>query len=467
MSVTPGRGAAIGGMVAVLAIGVGLWLMTSDRGGSESTATDKPAETETAPDTPIFATDAPAPDAAPIESGKTPMKPLTTVPNGGEPGAMPVVAQGTVSWAAGQLPPDVDVSLYDAAGDELDSTTADEKGHYELRWDEPLLAGWSVGTDSVRAKVGEKNVDLTPDNVGPLPMHLPKEPPLAVDLVLGLPPLIVGSVTDRVTGAPLAGAIVNVSSVSRAWALDTSSTLTDEQGHYELEIDGLPLRGLMIWATADEHIAQLAGPQDITPAATPDATVRFDFPLEAPAAWRGKVVDANTGVPVPDATITLGSDYAALEDVADFEITDENGEFELDVPDMPAQGAWLHVYTDEDGYGAAFLRNIQPGQDLLVRLGGRPTLSGKVLLGKDKPARMADVTIYFDGEPPDGMNGLCDEDRTDADGAFSIPLQYAPFDSAKVRVDALGCAIWEARLADVARGSGLDLTVEVQLVEMP
>jgi hypothetical protein len=378
-----------------------------------------------------------------------------------------VGAPGWVCWAAGQLPPEVDVALYDSAGDELDSTTTDEKGHYELRWDEPLLAGWSVGTDSVRAKIGDKNVDLMPDNVGPLPMHLPSEPPVAVDLVLGLAPLIVGNVRDRVTGVGLARAIVNVGSVSRAWAMDTGSTLTDDEGNYELEIDGLPLRDLMVWVTADEHLAQLAGPQDMPPAATPDTTVRFDFALDAAVPWRGKVVAANTGAPIEDATVTIGSDYAALEDIADFEITDENGEFALDLPDMPAQGTWIHVYTDDDIWGAAFLRNVAPGEDLVIRLGGRPLLSGKVLIGKDKPARLADVMVYFDGEPPDGMNGLVDEDRAGADGSFEIPLQYAPLDSAKVRVDALGCAIWEARLADVARGGGVDYSVEVQLVEQP
>ena len=467
MSAAPGRGAAIGGLVAVLAIAVGVWLMTSDRGSTEKPANHAGSADEKPAGEPIFSTDEPAPDASPIDTGKTSVRPVTPTATGGEDDGMPLVAQGTVSWPAGQLPPEVDVALYDSAGDELDSTTTDDKGHYELRWDEPLLAGWSVGTDSVRVKIGDKPVDLTPDNVGPLPMHLPKEPPVEVDLVLGLPPLIVGNVRDRLTGEPLAQAIVNVSSVSRAWALDTGSTLTDDQGNYELEIDSLPLRGLMVWAAADDHVAQLAGPQDVQPATTPDGTVRYDFALDASVMWSGKVIDAHSGLPIPDATITLGSDYAALEDVADFEMTDEDGSFALDVPDMPAQGAWIHVYTDDDIYGAAFLRNVAPGADLVIRLAGRPTLAGKVLIGKDKPARLADVTVYFDGEPPDGMNGLADEDRTGADGSFTIPLQYAPLDSAKLRVDALGCAIWEARLADVVHGGGDELNVEIQLVETP
>jgi hypothetical protein len=461
----PGRGALVGGLVAVLAIAIGVWLMTSEK-APEAAPSAVTAATEHAPDQPVFSTEHDPAHAAPLTSDKPAVKPIAPVVDGGAD-QTPIVATGKVSWAGGPLPADVDVVLYSVDGEELDSTTADANGQYALRWDEPLLAGWAVGTWGVSAKLGERSVDLTPDNVGPLPLHLPKEPPVAVDLVLGLAPRLVGNVHDRLTGAPLAMAMVNVGSLSRAWSMDTTSVMTDEQGNYELEIGELPLRGLMVWATADEHVAQMAGPQDLAPAAQPDATLRFDFALEVAAPWRGRVVAASGGQPIEGATITLGSDYAALEDVADFEVTDQNGEFELDAPDMPAQGAWIHVYTDEDEYGAAFVRDAQPGQDLLIRLGLRPTLTGRVLIGKDKPAALADVVVYFDGEPVDGMNGLSDEERTEPDGSFTLPLQYSPLDSSRLRIEAIGCATWEARLADIMKGGGTELSVEVQLVETP
>jgi hypothetical protein len=468
MSSGPGRGALIGGLVVVLAIAVGVWLMTSERTQPEAAHDGKPTQAEATPDKPAFTASDGDKSAAPLTPDTTPMKPGAVTPGAVEPEEMPLVAQGHVSWPAGKLPPGTDVSLYDSEGLELDSQSAADDGSYELRWDEPLLPGWSVGTESLSVKFNGKNVDLAPDNVGPLPLHLPGEPPVKADLVLGMPPTLVGTVHDRLTGTALAGATVSVGSISLPWAQGGDSAMTDEQGNYSLPIGELPLHGLLVWATADEHQAQLVGPQDVAPALQPDGTFRLDFALDAAAPWHGHVISAATGQPVDGATITIGSDYVSLADVTDFEVTDENGEFSLESPDMPATGAWLHVYVDDESYGPAVLRDIAPGQDIMVRLGGPLTLEGTVSFGKDKPVPLADITVYFDGEPVDGASGLSDTARTDSAGAFSVALQYSPLANAKVRVEAMGAATWEARLQDVAKpGPGGDLKLDVTLVGGP
>lgn len=471
MSSGPRRGALVGGLVAVLAIAIGVWLMTSERGGESGatpggtagSATPAPAEP------PGFkSTEASQPKSLQPQ-GDTMATPPGTARKGSKPAPAepPVVAQGHVIWTAGKLPDDVDVSLYDADGTALDSTTTETDGSYALRWDDPLPNGWSVGTDSITAAFNGESVDLAPDNTGALPAHLSTEPPIVADLLVGLPPTITGSVHDRATGAALGGAEVSAVSIFQAWSMDGIDVMTDDSGNFSIPLEDLPLRGLMVWARADGYLGQLNGPQDVAPAAKPGESMHVDFALEKAAAWHGKVISALSGAPVEGATVTVGSDYCALVGSADFEITDENGEFSLELPEMPAQGAWVHAYVDDGTLSPVVDRDVAPGKDLILRMQPTVTLGGKVLIG-DKPVAAASVEVYFDGEAYYGDNGLYDEGRTDPSGVFSIPLEYAPPGNAKLKIEVMGCAPYEAKLSDVARpGKGGDLEVTVQLVTAP
>jgi hypothetical protein len=452
------RGLAVGGVVLVLALAVIVYLVSRDSRTPEAV----PATGEVVAASPAEP-EKPAGFQEPVDKEAERLLPAggdahpTPVGDVGRlaadgAGEPPLVARGHVTWAGGALPEDIDVVLYDADGSDLDLTTADKDGAYELRWDEPLASGWSVGTDTVMLTVNKQLVSLAPDNVGDLPLHLPGEPPVLADLVLGLPPVIIGRVTDRATGAAIEGAEITAVSAQRAWALDECFELSEEDGSYLLELEDLPLRQLIVWCRVDEWQAQMVGPQDIAFAAAPGEGLRIDFALDRPVAWRGHITSALDGLPVADATITIGNDLEAFSDYFDFEISDEQGNFELELADVPVEGAWVHVSASN--LAPVALRGVLPGQELQIVMGAPVTLVGSVVGSDAQPVDGAAVTIAFDGETYWGDNGLYDEDFTDAEGAFDVPLEYAPGDAARLKIEAEGYAPYEAKLSELLTNAG-------------
>lgn len=464
------RGLAVGGAVLVVLIGLLVIFMSRDGGAPAAPQDDVVAADPAAPagEPPGFQQPAdgqaeellPAPGdgrPAPIDVGRAAadVRP--------EP---PVVARGHVTWAGGPLPEDIDVMLYDADGTDLELTTAEADGSWELRWDEPLAQGWSVGTDSVLVTIKGTLYSLAPDNVDDLPLHLPGQPPVEVELALGLPPVLTGRVTDRATGAAIEAAEVMAVSAQRAWALDECFDFTEEDGSYLIELEDIPLRQLIVWCRADDWQAQMMGPMDVAFVATPGEGLRVDFALDRPVPWRGRITSALDGLPVADATITVGNDIEAFSDYFDFEISDEEGNFTLDLPDVPVPGAWLHAAAWD--LAPVALRDVQPGQDLLIVLGAQITLSGLVTDREAQPVDSAAVQIFFDGETYWGDNGLYDEAFTEDAGTFEVALESAPGDAARLRIEAEGYAPFEVRLSDVAVAAGSGrMQVKLELTPLP
>jgi hypothetical protein len=396
-----------------------------------------------------------------------PVAPFTPKLPAGEGEPAPVVAVGKVTWAGGTLPDDVDVSLYDTEGTDLDVTTADKDGKFELRWGEVLGDGWSVGTDTVNVTLNGQVLALAPDTAGNLPLHVPGEPPVEVNLVLGFPPVISGRVFDRITGEPIEGAEITAVSTLPAWSMDECYALSEKDGSYSLPLEDVPLRQVVVWCRDDEWQAQMSGPQDLAPVKTAGENLHLDFALEKPLAWRGRITSAADGLPVPDATITVGNDVAAFSDFFDFEISDEDGQFELELPEVPVESAWVHVSATD--FAPVALRGVKPGNDLTITLAPALTLSGTVSVrGSDTPVEGADVQIFFDGETIWGDNALYDEDFSGKDGTFEITLESAPLDAARVKVDATGYAPFEVKLASLAKAAGpgkQTMKVELQPVD--
>jgi hypothetical protein len=371
----------------------------------------------------------------------------------GEAPTAAVVAFGKITWVGGTLPEEIDVSLYDSDGTELEFSSTNKEGAYEIRWDEPLGAGWSVGTDTVTVTIAGQPVDLAPDNIGNLPVHLPGEAPIEANLTIGYLPTIAGRVFDRTTGEPIEGAEISAVSTLQAWAMDECYALSEEDGSYTLELEDLPLRSLIVWCRNDEWQAQMSGPQDLAPAASPGDVLRLDFPMDRPVAWRGRITSAVDGLPVEGATITVGNDVGAFSDYFEFEISDEDGRFELDLPEVPVESAWVHV--SQTDFAPVALRAVKPGTDIAIVMGPAVTLAGTVTArGTDKPVEGADVQIFFDGETIWGDNALYDEDFSSVAGTFEMTLESAPLDAARVRVDADGFAPFETKLQGLAQSAG-------------
>jgi len=176
---------------------------------------------------------------------------------------------------------------------------------------------------------------------------------------------------------------------------------------------------------------------------------------------------AGAQTPKRGGTITVGNDVAAFSDFFDFEISDEDGEFELELPEVPVESAWVHVSATD--FAPVALRGVKPGNDLTITLSPALTLSGTVSVrGSNTPVEGADVQVFFDGETIWGDNGLYDEDFSGKDGTFEITLESAPLDAARVKVDAEGYAPFEVKLASLAKAAGpgqQTMKVELQPVD--
>jgi hypothetical protein len=406
---------------------------------------------------PAFTGTAPTPveSLVPEGAGARPLVDGGAAPATTSDGGLPVAARGVVSFRGGPLPEgtEVDVVLFDNDGTDLETVTAAADGSFEIRWDEPLPQGWSVGTDLVTLILGAEVVDLLPDNSGPLAAHLPREPPVQVLLSLGHAPLVVGRVYDRLTGEAIPDAEITAISSLPACAWDECFEITGDDGRYELVLEDLALRGLIVWCRVDGWQAQAWGPQDVAPAAAPGETLRVDFALDQAVAWRGRVLSAIDGMPIDGATITIGHDEEGLNAWSDFEITEEDGTWELELGDVPVEGAWVHVQQFD--YAPVAVRNVRPGEDIVVRLPAPVSVTGRVVTrGGGEPVDSANVAFYFDGETLLGENGLYDEAYTDPDGAFELVLEYAPADMALVRVDSTDHAHVELPFAAVAKPAG-------------
>jgi len=377
----------------------------------------------------------------------------------------PVVAKGTVVWPGGALPEDVDVTLYDVDGTDLEYATTDAKGAFELRHKDPLLAGWSVGTDELMLMEGkDQHRTLAPALVADLPAHQPGDPPVVMELTIGFAPVLTGRVTDRVTGAPLAKAEVYVASSFAAHALDQTDTVTQQDGSYTLPLEGVPLQGLIVWARADGYQSALIGPQDFAPTANAGEVSRLDFQLDPSAVLKGRVVDAATGLPVEDATVTVGSRFAAFVDESDWEITEQDGSFAIELPEIPVDGAWLLV--NAEGYAPAAMYANGPWPFVEIKLQQSITLGGSVADAAGKPVVGAEVRVAFDGDTRELDQGLYDETWTDDKGQFELKLETVPMDGGLLRVESGTHAPFEARLGEVAKvTAGNRYDVKVSLLQ--
>jgi hypothetical protein len=437
MTAASRRGAFIA-IVAVVTVVAGLvWLL-----GQDEPAPQDVDVLSGAPDgqgnPPVFhrPMDPEQPEPVPLQPESDDPSVMTVRP-GHEPEPLidygPVVAQGNVGWPSGFGVDSVEVILYDDEGFELDIADTDVNGDFELRYDEPLRAGWAVGTEAQAVDWGGETTFLLPAMCSELAVHVPGETPVLCHLRLGFPPTISGRVTSREDGAPIEDAEVYAASTLRPWALAEISTDTEEDGSYLLPLGDLPNQDVIVWFLADEHQAHLVGPMSLSPADVPGEVVRVDAALDAAATLRGRVLDALTGIPVDGVMVTAGSSYAAFTRSGDWDVTDEDGSFILETGDLPPFGSWL--LAAEDGYGPAVVFPDSPAGEHEIHLGPIQTVDGYVFDAvSGEPIEDADVMIAFIGDTWELDHGLYDEEFSDEEGHVVIELVSVPIGAARVRV---------------------------------
>ncbi len=243
-----------------------------------------------------------------------------------------------------------------------------------------------------------------------------------------------GKVTDKATGAPLAGALVRGHIV--IWKYEEadlyercpySQTRTDAQGIYKLEFvtelttSGLKKGrdGLCVYASAPGHETK---PVYAEPPVTPESTEYRDlnFELEPGQRIAGTVVDTE-GRPVPEALVRLQDGNNG--DVGYFgalgrATTNERGQFELWVAKSREQ-QWLSLV--KQGCGTLFVwDNLDTGDlgTLVLNRGG--SIQGRIVDPAGKAVAGCEVSVH------EWPCYLVDKVLTDSDGRYL--LQGVPGD---------------------------------------
>ncbi len=137
--------------------------------------------------------------------------------------------------------------------------------------------------------------------------------PKEIEIVLRRASRIEGRVFDRTTSKGLPGAVVSVIATTDAVAFEETRSGEDGRFAFEQAPTG---EGVTIVATIHGHVmanvadrsltgADVNEEHDALPTIDPGAVVRHDIPMVGGGTIVGKVTDADTGAPVPNADVTV------------------------------------------------------------------------------------------------------------------------------------------------------------------
>lgn len=339
---------------------------------------------------------------------------------------------------------DIEVALFDSSGQELAYVRTESDGFFEIVHDEPLLAGWGVG---VAESTGLDGSTYPPAWVGGFRVHAPGDETVEVLIELRLGVLLQGRVLDATTGAPVSGAEISIGSDLPGWTTDESWAESNEEGLYQVTLEELPLDDALVWCRAWDYQTTVVGPVDL---GTSDVYT-LDFHLTPPVVLKGRVLDATTGLPVDNATVTLGSRFLAFEDDHDWDFSEDDGSFELEAEDMPLEQAWLHVETMGDHAPASLKVALPATEALEIRLQPVLAVRGVITDEDGEPVDGAEVQLVFHQGWLGIQNGIYNDDITDADGTFEMEPDVAPPMASEIVVTSLDHRPFRARFADLAR----------------
>ncbi len=149
------------------------------------------------------------------------------------------------------------------------------------------------------------------------------------------PGSISGQVTDALTSAPIEGAHIAVFKDSILVGFDN----TDSSGNYT--IPDLVPGDYAVVVTSTDYNSQFVGASVFS-----NVNTIVNFALTSPpGAIAGRVIDINTSLPIPSATVAVFQDEIFISS----DLTDEEGNYEI--PDL-APGEYLVVVLADDYQGA-------------------------------------------------------------------------------------------------------------------
>lgn len=313
-----------------------------------------------------------------------------------------------------------------SGGDTLLDTESDEDGRYEL----VLEGGVPARLDFV-AFVEERAALMHSG------LATAGKQELTVDFALPGAFVVAGRVVDANTRAPIPGAEIRVFADGAAFAEGWNDGFSDKEGRFTIdELSDLPRSGLHVVALAEErqplHLAGLEVPAN-------SDTLRVELALEPLRVLRGRVVDDTSGAPVADARVETSAKSEAFAEGGSESRTDANGDFEVELGELPTTDALLYVQAK--GY-ATVARDVASWNDGdSIRLGAPTTLAGRVLDAATKtPLAGVELTLEPFGLPDSVAADYQDNATTDADGRFAFTLEAVPLGHARLGAALTGFA---------------------------
>lgn len=225
---------------------------------------------------------------------------------------------GTVTSTSGSPLSAITVAAYNADGTRRGFTTTDASGHYQL----------VVPPGSFLVAAYDDALAYLP-LVSPAAMQVDAGTTSRVDFHLTRGALISGTITDALTGAPIANANVAVY-VNEA---QLATVMTDAAGHYRLLIAPATVRVLAfdptgVYATTFAPNAESFDTSTRYTLAAADA-LTLNLQLIRGGRIAGHVTDAGDGTPLASMTVAA---YNADGTTRAFTTTDANGAYTLVVP---------------------------------------------------------------------------------------------------------------------------------------
>jgi hypothetical protein len=379
---------------------------------------------------------------------------------GSEPGLLLIV--GRVEDGLGNPLADIEVNLFDDLGEYLDSELSELDGTFVLEWDEPLLAGWALGT--------EPDLGADPDDassLGPaIYVHpvdtVPGDEPVECLLVVLPAPRIEGIVYAADSREPASWADIEMVSVHAGWIDEFQDTFTEEDGTFAMSLVDLPSTGLLIRVLDEEDRVAMVGPLDLSP-----GEVRWlEIPLHDPRTITGRLLDAHTGGALENGEVMVLPLHEAYDSGESWDLSFDDGGFTLEYVESPPEITW--IYAEAEDHGPALVQVPRGRDEIDIRLSSIPLVVGRVTEGDDVPVEAAMVRFVLSGPGGRLLEDYEDVAFTDEDGRFELELEMVPADAAEVIVEGDDHVRFRRTLSELsAIRIGAATELQVELTRLP
>jgi hypothetical protein len=252
--------------------------------------------------------------------------------------------------------------------------------------------------------------------------------------------------------APVFAADVRLSTATPAFSEAWLQDITDERGHCEFEVTGLPRKDLELIVAADGCAPWMVRNLRLEPGVK---RINLTCNLEPPRRVRGRVIDALRKQPIADAELEIVGRRDDFDSGGGEARSDANGEFELELKGCPVEFA--SVYARAKGYRAARFDQLEHNVELVIELGAPAKLRGTLRVSDGQPLDGATIEIAPSGLWVDASDVVA----LGTDGAFELQLDEVPYGLARLTCEAQGCVTKALDIIATDTGAGaLDITLE-------